>query len=150
MVPKMKVQKKRKIKRSKLNNFKGKYKFKGEIKSETSSLKRKTKNPSQTPRNNIEALMQQFLMQKGQNNQNTLIQKYTKKDSNLAAPDFSKEQTKSILNISSQGGAPNMSFINYKILTQDKKPKSKDARTSGNTKIPAEHSPKYTLKKQNE
>jgi signal recognition particle GTPase len=77
--------------------------------SEESSLKRKQKNMSSSPRNNnIENLMNQFLVMKNQNNQNEFIKKYGE---NLTMPEFSKEQTSSILNISSQGGS-NMSFIN--------------------------------------
>ena len=91
-----------------------------------------------------------FWCKNNQNNQKTMIQKYTKDNmSNIAAPDFSKEQTKSILNISSQGGT-NMSFINYKILTQDKRPKSKEIKNLSSSKAPMEYSPKYALKKQSE
>jgi len=122
---KSKLLTKKKIKRSKLSTTKNKKKAKSEIKSESSSIKRKNKNLSTSPRNNIEDLMQQFLVMKHQNTQGNVIPKYLKE--NIITPDFSKEQTKSILNISSQGGT-NMSFINYKILSNDQRPKSKESK----------------------
>lgn len=136
---KIKAPVKRKIKRCKLSSSKPKKKM--HIKSETSSLKRKAKNPSSSPRNNIEDMMQQFLIMKNQTNQNSSFPKYVKE--NIITPEFSKEQTNSILNISAQPGN-NLSFINYKILTQDKRPKSKESKIS---KFTEDHSPKYPLKK---
>jgi hypothetical protein len=77
--------------------------------SESSSLKRKKKNQSSSPRNNnIEDLMQQFLVMKNQNNKD-LYHKYARE--NFSTTGLTKEQTNSIMDISSHGGA-NMSFIN--------------------------------------
>jgi hypothetical protein len=86
-------------------------------------------------------MMQQFMSMKNQNSQGATMSKYLK--DSIATPDFSKEQTNSILNISSQAG-PNLSFINYKILTQDKRPKSKESKA---TKATTEYSPKYIHQK---
>lgn len=114
-----------------------------ECTSEASSLKRKQKNMSSSPRNNnIEDLMQQFLVMKNQNNQNDLVQKYGK--GTFTAPGFSKEQTDSILNISSHGGT-NMSFINCNARLNESRPKSKELKQA--EKAPLEYSPKYPLKK---
>jgi hypothetical protein len=78
--------------------------------SESSSLKRKKKNQSSSPRNNnIEDLMHQFLVMKNQNNKNDLYHKYARE--NFSTNGLTKEQTDSIMDISSHGGA-NMSFIN--------------------------------------
>lgn len=78
--------------------------------SESSSFKRKVKNASKSPRNNnIEDLMQQFLVMKNMNNGSDLANKYAKEG--VVATNLSKEQANSILNISSQGST-NMSFIN--------------------------------------
>ena len=98
-----------------------------EVFSDTSSLKRKQKNLSSSPRSsNIEDLLQQFLVMKNQNNQSDIIQKYGKNAAQR--PDFSKEQINSILNISSQGGVG----------------MSKDSKV-GN-KATMEWSPKYPIK----
>lgn len=112
---KKKVSKKKRVSKSGITeggNY-SKIKKKGispECISESSSLKRKKKNMSKSPRNNnIEDLMQQFLNLKSQNNDGELMERYTR--DGYGNPNFSKEQTNSILNISSQGGA-NMSFIN--------------------------------------
>lgn len=86
--------------------------------------------------------MQQFLVMKNQSNQNDLVQKYGK--DTFTTPGFSKEQTNSILNISSQGGT-NMSFINWNVKLNENRPKSKELKQLG--EVPLEYSPKYPLKK---
>lgn len=110
--------------------------------SEASSLKRKQKNMSSSPRNNnIENLMNQFLVMKNQNQHHDFIKKY---GDNLTMPEFSKEQTSSILNISSQGGS-NMSFINWNIRMNNLRPNSKMKNSKGHDRM--EYSPKFPLKK---
>lgn len=108
--------------------------------SESSSLKRKPKNQSTSPRNNnIEDLMKQFLVMKNQSNENELYHKYAKE--NFSTSGLTKEQTNSIMNISSQGG-PNMSFINWNIRLGENRPKSKENQN----KVRFDYSPKYPVR----